>query len=182
MRRTVAALLAGAVLVAGCGGESKADPDRARLDAADGALTERPHDARAMEAVISAAYDGASHRQDTATGTYTAAARPYLDRAAAVWPSYVQVTRQRPVIPVASMMVQVYGNGLNRPRDAAAAARQVAETRPSAVAYLQLATWAVRAGDRRQARVATQKALELADPSERGAVRERIRRLLPQAG
>jgi hypothetical protein len=30
--------------------------------------------------------------------------------------------------------------------------------------------------------VATQTALELAEPSERDAVRERIRRLLPQAG
>jgi hypothetical protein len=182
MRRTVAALLAGAALVSGCGGGAKPDPDRARLDAADRALTDHPRDARAMEAVIKAAYDGASHRQDTATGNYTAAARPYLDRAAAVWPGYLPTTRQRPAIPVASMMVQVYGNGLNRPRDAAEAARQVAETRPSALAYLQLATWAVRAGDRRQARVATQTALELAEPSERDAVRERIRRLLPQAG
>jgi hypothetical protein len=181
MRGPVAALLVCAALLAGCGGGSS-DPDRERLDSADRALAQRPADRRAMDRVIRVAYEGAGKRQDTGSGRYTADARPYLDRAAAVWPRYVAVTRERPAIPIASIMVQVLGNGLARPDGAAVAARYVAEANPNATSYLQLLAWTARAGDRRGARIASQKALELADPSERDSVRSRVRALLPQAG
>jgi hypothetical protein len=183
MRRALAGLLAGVAVLAGggCGGGSE-DPDRMALDRADQALAERPGDARAMEAVMRAAYEGAGARQDTGSGRYTDDARPYLDRAAAVWPAYVRATGDRPGVPFASLMVQVFGNGLARPADAADAARHVAETDPSAAAYLQLTAWAARAGDHREARMAGQRALELADPADRDDVRSRVRALVRQAG
>jgi hypothetical protein len=181
MRRLAAALLVGAAVLAGCGGGTS-DPDRARLDDADRALADHPGDVRAMEVVVRAAYEGASHRQDTGSGRYTDGARPYLDRAAAIWPGYLKATRARPALPVASMMVQVFGNGLGRPDAAADAARRVAEANPNATTYLQLAAWSARAGDREGAQVAGQKALELADPAERADVRSRIRALVAQAG
>jgi hypothetical protein len=87
----------------------------------------------------------------------------------------VASTRGHPEVPIASIMVGVYSNGLNRPADAASAARHVALERPSAASYLSLAELASRAGDRRQARVAAQKALELAEPGERSRVRAAIR-------
>ena len=38
----------------------------------------------------------AGNRVDTGTGRYKPSARPFLDRAAAVWPRYVRATRGRP--------------------------------------------------------------------------------------
>jgi hypothetical protein len=182
MRRLVAALLVGAVAIAGCGGGSGGDPDRERLARAEVVLTERPNDPAAFEAVMRAAYQGANSRQDSVTGRYTPDARPYLDRAAALWRPYLGAAFDRPSLPVASLMVQVFGNGLGRPEDAASAAHYVTDANPNATSYLQLAAWEARAGDPHEARLAGQKALELADPSERDDVRSRIRALITQAG
>jgi hypothetical protein len=181
VRRAVAALLAGAVLLAGCGGSDAADPDRKRLHSADAALAERPRDPRAMERVMRVAYEAAGTRQDTGSGRYTAAARPYLVRAAAIWLRYLDVTRGRPGVPFASLMVQVFGQGLDRPGDAADAARRVALAKPTVASYLQLVAWSARAGNEKEARAAGRKAVQLANSTERRDVRSRVGALIAQA-
>jgi hypothetical protein len=184
MKRAAAALLAGVVLLAGCGGGSSGagGRDGERLRSADAALAQHPRDARAMERVMRVAYDAAGTRQDTASGRYTAAARPYLNRAAAVWPRYLEATRGRPGVPFASLMVQVFGQGLDRPADAADAARRVALAKPTVASYLQLVAWSARAGDGKEARAAGRKALQLAGARDRADVRSRVRALIAQAG
>ena len=175
-------MLAGAVLLAGCGGGSgENDRDQERLRGADAALADHPRDPAAMERVMRVAYEAAGTRQDTATGRYTAAARPYLDRAAAIWPRYVDATRGRPGVPFASLMVQVFGQGLDRPAAAADAARRVALAKPTVASYLQLVAWSARAGDEKEARAAGRKAVGLADPTNRKDVRGRVRVLIAQA-
>jgi hypothetical protein len=162
-----------AALLAGCGG-SKPDADRAALDKADNALGERPGDVAALAAVVRTAYLGASHRYDVDTGGFRDGAKPYLDRAAAVWPRYTRAAGRRISGDLAAVMVQVYGEGLDRPRDAAAAARIAATMHPTSAGYLQLTIWAARAGDRRTAQIAGEKALELAAPGDRDRVRAGI--------
>ncbi|MEA2442747.1 MAG: hypothetical protein QOJ12_39 [Thermoleophilales bacterium] len=183
-RAAAAALLAAVVLVAGCGGDSggAADRDAARLRAADAALGAHPRDARAMEHVMRVAYEAAGTRQDTGSGRYTAAARPYLNRAAAVWPQYLEATRGRPGVPFASLMVQVFGQGLDRPADAADAARRVALAKPTVASYLQLVAWSARARDVKEARAAGRKAVQLSVAGDRADVRSRVRALIAQAG
>jgi hypothetical protein len=185
MTRALAAVVAAAVVLAGCGGGSGGSggsgggADRVALDRADKALAGRPGDPQAMEAVIRAAYRGASNRTDSAgTGNFEADARPYLDRAAEVWPRYVAATGRHPDVTAASLMVQVLGNGLARPDDAVAAARFAAEGAPSSASYLQLVLWAQRAGKRREAVRAAERALALAKPAEREAIRRELRALL----
>ena len=177
MRRAAAAALAALALVAGgCGGNGKpSDPARARLDAADRALARKPDDPRAMAAVIVAAHQGVEAHTDKIAGTPTAAARPFAGRAAAVWPRYLRATRDRPDATVAARMSVIYDQGLRRPREAAAAAAYVTSARPSADAYVRLADLYYRAGDRRRALAAAQRALELADPGDRPRVRALIR-------
>jgi hypothetical protein len=165
-----------ALALAGCGGGSD-DPATERLRDADARLEDRPRDPDALAAVIRAAHAGATKNVDKITGGYTSDARPFLDRAAAVWPSYVAVTRERPDAAVASVMSVVFADGLKRPGDAAEAQRYATEARSSATAYLRLAYLYARAGDRRLADLSGQKALELADPSERDRVRATIRQL-----
>ena len=177
MRRLVVALVT--VVVASCGSES--DPAAERLRAADARLAERPRDPRAQAGVIRAAYAGAKDHVDEVSGAYRPEARPFADRAAAVWPRYVSTTRKRPDSGVASLMSVVYADALRRPREAARAQRYATEARPSATAYVRLAYLYARAGDLREANIAGQKALELAEPSERGRVRATIRELRRRA-
>jgi hypothetical protein len=169
----VLALLA--LLGAGCGGDKASDTAKARLDAADRALAAKPRDPRAMENVIRVAYSGYGDHTDRASGRPETTARPFLDRAAAVWRRYLAVTRNRPRGPVAAIMVQVYGTGLSRPADASRAALLLTQVQPTAATYLQLVLWSARSGDRHASKVAGQKALELALPDERDRIRAAIR-------
>ena len=183
MSRFACVLLVALAAVTGCGGSgSDTDPDTARLRAADQALEKSPGDPFAMADVIRAAAAGAGNRVDTGTGDYEPSARRFLDRAAAMWPRYLRATRNRPDSTIASLMVGVYSNGLKRPADAARAAEFVALDRPSAASYLSLAELSARAGNRRKAELAAQKALELAEPEERMRVRAAIRVFLGGQG
>ena len=183
MTRVACVLVIALVAVAGCGGSgSDTDPDTARLRTADQALAKSPGDPFAMADVIRAAAAGAGNRVDTGTGDYEPEARPFLDRAAAMWPRYLRATRNRPDSTIASLMVGVYSNGLKRSADAARAAEFVALDRPSAASYLSLAELSARAGNRRKAELAAQKALELAEPEERARVRAAIRVFLDGQG
>ena len=179
MRYAIAALLAALVLTS-CGG-SQGDADKAALDKADAALAKRPADAAALAAVVRAAYLGASHRYDVDTGGFKTDARPYLDRAAAVWPRYERAAGEDVSGDLALVMVQVYGEGLDRAADAAAAAHLAATKKPTSAAYLQETVWAARAGNRKQARIAGEQALELAAPADRDRVRAGIQQALGNA-
>jgi hypothetical protein len=183
LSRFACVLLVALAAVTGCGGSgSDTDPDTARLRTADQALDKSPGDPFAMADVIRAAAAGAGNRVDTGTGDYEPSARRFLDRAAAMWPRYLRATRNRPDSTIASLMVGVYSNGLKRPADAARAAEFVALDRPSAASYLSLAELSARAGNRRKAELAAQKALELAEPEERMRVRAAIRVFLGGQG
>jgi len=183
LSRFACVLLVALAAVTGCGGSgSDTDPDTARLRTADQALDKSPGDPFAMADVIRAAAAGAGNRVDTGTGDYERSARRFLDRAAAMWPRYLRATRNRPDSTIASLMVGVYSNGLKRPADAARAAEFVALDRPSAASYLSLAELSARAGNRRKAELAAQKALELAEPEERMRVRAAIRVFLGGQG
>jgi hypothetical protein len=182
LSRVALALLVAVLALAGCGGPGDTDPDAERLRTADQALEKSPGDPFAMADVIRAAAAGAGNRVDTGTGDYEPTARRFLDRAAVVWPRYLRATRNRPDSTIASLMVGIYSNGLKQPADAARAAEFVALDRPSAASYLSLAELSARAGHRRKAEVAAQKALELAEPGERARVEAAIRVFLDGRG
>jgi hypothetical protein len=75
-------------------------------------------------------------------------------------------------------MAQLFQQALARPRDAAGAQLYVTRARPSSSTFLQLATFYNTAHDRRDAQLAAQKALELANPAQRVQVRAFIRQVL----
>jgi hypothetical protein len=79
-------------------------------------------------------------------------------------------------------MVQVFGQGLDRPAEAADAARRVALAKPTVASYLQLVAWSARAGDVKEARAAGRKAVQLSVAGDRADVRSRVRALIAQAG
>jgi hypothetical protein len=73
-------------------------------------------------------------------------------------------------------MLQVYGpSGLGRADQAARAAEIVADARPSASAYLQVALFAKLAGQERKAKLAERQALARASsPKEKKAIKEQL--------
>ena len=85
---------------------------------------------------------------------------------------------KNPSDSLASLMLQAYGPlGLNKATDAASAAQLIAAARPSAQAYLTLATYATQAGDTREALLAGQKAVELAPKSQKKLVQQQLNQL-----
>ena len=175
------AALAGAALLVGCGGDDASSPEVERVDRAEQRLADGDRSPRAREELLRALYVAANAHVDTDTGEYRPEARQYLERADSVWPWYVNDVDMRPEPELAAIMVKVFGEGLKRPDRAAVAARMLAREDPSVSAYLQWAQWAARAGDRRSAREAGERAIERAAADDRPAVRERVERILAEA-
>ena len=181
MRARAALVLVGAALVGCGGGDEPAEPEEARLEAADARLADRPGDPRALADVLRAAYAGVQANADPETGEYDDEARIFAERAAAVWPRYVDATRRRPAVDVANVMSLVYEQRLDRPREAAEALRYAVEARPSPGGYARLVLLYTRAGDRRSADRAARRTIALTPPDRRHEMREYIRRVRDQS-
>lgn len=109
---------------------------------------------------------------DQNTQSYNAAGKTELAKGAASWQSYLALEPKKPDDRVASLMVNAYGpGGLNEPVKAAAALKVVIEGRgASAALYSQLAVLAYLAGDKRESKIAEQRALELTPADRRKLV------------
>lgn len=193
-RQTVrAALVAAAVLaLAGCGdsssGEGKAADtatsatggDLAR-DVRQAELASRatPRDGDALARLILLRFQAATAARNRTAGSFSAAGKEQLRRAAADWARYLALDPPAPDVQLASLMVQAFSaNALNDPPRAVGAQQiVVARSRPQASLYAQLALLHYRAkqpaaGDRAAAR-----AVQLSPLSQRGALRQQLREL-----
>lgn len=180
MRRWIAAALAGAAVMAGCGDDGGSSPEDERVRRAEQRLADGPRTPGAREDLLRALYAAANAHVNTDTGEYEPEARQYLERADSVWPWYVNDVDMHPKPEIAAIMVKVYGEGLKRPDRAAVAARMLAREQPSVSTYLQWAQWSARAGDRHSAKEAGEGAVERASAADRAAVRERVERILAE--
>lgn len=109
---------------------------------------------------------------DQNTQSYNAAGKAELAKGAASWQRYLALAPKNPDDRVASLMVNAYGpGGLNEPAKAAASLKVVIDARgPSAALYSQLAVLTYLAGDKRESKIAEQRALELTPASKRKLV------------
>ncbi len=109
---------------------------------------------------------------DQNTQSYNAAGKAELAKGAASWQKYLALDPKKPDDRVASLMVNAYGpGGLNEPVKAAAALKVVIEGRgASAALYSQLSVLAYLAGDKRESKIAEQRALELTPADKRKLV------------
>jgi hypothetical protein len=109
---------------------------------------------------------------DQNTQSYNAAGKAELEKGAASWQKYLALEPKKPDDRVASLMVNAYGpGGLNEPVKSAAALKVVIEGRgASAALYSQLAVLAYLAGDKRESKIAEQRALELTPANRRKLV------------
>ena len=144
-----------------------------------------PRDAAAWAALARTRYQlaGQGENYDQQTGTFKAGGRQQLARAGEAWDRYVALNPPKPDAGLATLMLQAFGPlGLNQPAQGVGAAEIVAEQRPSAQAYYQLAVFAFAAKQNRKAELAGRKAIELAPAAERAQVKALIDQARKQGG
>jgi len=153
-----------------------------RVERNEKAIAANPRDAAALKALARDRYQLALDEADQ-QGNFTSEGKQELAKAAAAYEKYLATDPARPDDSLASLMMQVYSpTGLNKPAEAAAAAEVVAEARPSAGLYLQLAQFAQQAGQTRKAELAGQKAVELAPKNQKKAVEAQVEALKSGGG
>ena len=168
-------------LEGGQGGGNANQTIEQRIERDEKALKTNPRNTAALESLVRSHYQLATDDADPNTGAFGTEGKAQLAKADAAWQRYVEVAK-KPDDSLAGLMLQAYGEtGLNKPEEATAAAEIVADARPSAVAYLQLAQYASQAGQTRKAELAGQKAIELAPKSQKKLVRQQVAAAKAQA-
>lgn len=170
--------LVDAITQGGGGGDAGQSRFNQRETQALAATRREPSDRNAWAELARARFSlaGIGENFDTSRNAYTDSGRAKLREAAAAWerflsldPSPTEASR------VASLMVQAYApDGLNQPDKLVTAQELIAEARPGANTYAQLATAAYAAGQQRKGDLAKAKALDLSPRDEREALRGQI--------
>jgi hypothetical protein len=138
------------------------------------ALKVNPQNQAALADLVRSHYQLATEDADANTGAFGQEGKDELGQADTYWKRYVKVTA-KPNDSLASLMLQAYSEGaLNKPADAAGAAELIAVARPSPQAYLTLTTYAAKAGQKRKAELAGQKAIELAPKQQKNFVKKQV--------
>jgi tetratricopeptide (TPR) repeat protein len=165
-------------LTGGSGSGSSANEQLAKQEKAALARTRaNPNDAAAWVTVTRLRYQqaGQGDNFDQGAGTFKSGGRKELRKAAQAWSRYLALNPDKPDANVASLMVQAFSPlGLNQPQQGVEAAEIVADTRPSAQTYYQLAVFAFAAKQTRKAELAGTKAVELAPKDQRAAVKSQV--------
>ncbi len=111
-------------------------------------------------------------------GVFPADAQDELRKAAQHWNAYLRVEKGQPDASLARVALQVYDPAaLNQPQQAVKVAQVIAADSDDAASYLQLAQYALLAGDKRIEKLASAKAIDLAPANQRKAVREQLEQL-----
>lgn len=145
------------------------------------ALKVNPNDTVALQSLIRSHYQLATDDADRNTGQFGSTGKSELQKAATAWDRYVSAAKT--VDPsLAGLMLNAFGElGLNDASKAAQAAQFVAESRPSAAAYLQLTRYAAKAGQARIANLAGEKAIALAPKAQKKLVQQEVTAMKAQA-
>jgi hypothetical protein len=108
-------------------------------------------------------------------GSYTDDGKRRLALAADAWEKHLALDPKQPNLRAATLMVQAY-QGLNDLSKAVRAKQIVtgAEKHPTSNQFQQLAALAYQAGDNRVGDLAATRAVDLAEPSERKALRQQF--------
>jgi hypothetical protein len=166
------------------GQDSGTDVIQERLQQAEAAARRNPRQPEAWAALTRERYRAAASGEgfDQNTRQFTAQGRERLRSAAQAWERYLALDPPRVDDRVAALMVEAYSPaGLNRPRDAVEALEVLIERRgPSSDLFSRLAILNFQAGQERQGDLAVDRAVELAEPDERRALRRELQELKTQ--
>jgi hypothetical protein len=151
---------------------------RKRVTEAQRQANASPKDATAWATLARAQFQlaSASDYYDPNAGQWNPQGKQILARAANAWQRSLKIAGAKKADDgVASLMVNAYSQGgLNRPADAVTAQEVITEARPKSATFARLAILAWDAGQTRKGDLASQKAVSLADPSERAPLKQQL--------
>ena len=150
-------------------------PTQKRIDKANDKLEKNPRDQAALIELVRAHYQLASADVDQ-QGKFGDDGKEELRKSSDAWKRYLALDPKNVDPALASTMLFVYGDtGLNEPKNGVDAAELITRQREDPGAYVQLAEFAILAGQTRKADLAEKKALELVQTKEdRETIRARI--------
>ena len=111
-------------------------------------------------------------------GVFPADAQDDLRQASSHWKTYLEVEKGKPDASLARVALQVYDQtALNQPQQSVEVARIIAQDGNDAASYMQLAQYALLAGDKRIEKLASAKAVDLAPKNQRKQVRRQLQQI-----
>ena len=166
------------------GGTSATAAIDKRIDNAIAATRARPKDPAPWARLASLRFQRAGIDEITSTGQYTEDGLRRLRLASQAWERHLALDPPQPDVRTAKFMVQAYESGALNELDKAVRAKQIitaATKPPNSNVYAQLAELAYRAKDNRTADLAAARAVALAAPKDRKALRTALNGLKAQA-
>jgi hypothetical protein len=158
----------------GGGGSSADSAFQDRIDKQKERLQASPRNERLLQSLVRDYYSLATSRRDSTSTSFPPDAKDDLRQAGTYWTRYVEVA-DKPNPATAGYALQIFDvGGLDKPKDAAKAASILAEDANDAPSYLRLVLYASRAGDKRTADLAGQKAVDLAPKAQRKAIEKQV--------
>jgi hypothetical protein len=163
----------------GGGGGSNGDSAlRDRIDKQEQRLETSPGNQQVLQSLVRDYYSLAtSQRTSSSVGGFPPDAEDELHHAGVYWKRYAAAA-ETPNPETAGYALQVYDTqALNQPKEAARVAAILAEDANDTPAYLRLVAYASRAGDKRTADLAAQKAVDLAPKDQRKLIKQQAEAL-----
>jgi cytochrome c-type biogenesis protein CcmH/NrfG len=159
-------------------GDSGNEQLEKRIDRLETKLRTSPDDAVALAALVKANYQVAVSQTPSGTTAIPEEGKDDLRKAGRYWERYVEASNSEPSPDLAKYALNVYSpDGLNQPAKAKEAVRILAADANDAQTYLLLVQYATAAKDTRTAKLAAQKAVELAPKNQRKEVEKAAKQL-----
>jgi hypothetical protein len=149
-----------------------------RIKSNEAKLKTSPTDTTIIAELIRDEYNLANAQLQPGATSFPKESRDELRKVDVYWKRYLTVAQGRPNPDLAKYALQVYDPaGLNKPKDAEAAAQIIARDGNDTNSYLNLVQYAALAGDTRTADLAAVKAVDLAPKNQRKAVKAQAEQL-----
>jgi hypothetical protein len=160
----------------GNGGGGGNDALEKRVGREEKVLKRDPQNVSALKHLVRDEYQLATAQTKEGAVGFPKDAKDELAKAGGYWKRYLQVEKGRPDPSLATVALQIFDvTALNKPKNAEEAARVVAEAQNTSAAYIRLVQYASLARDKRTADLAAAKAVDLAPPGERKAVKAQVK-------
>ncbi len=149
-----------------------------RIDRQEARLKASPQNAAILAELVRMNYQAAVSQTPSGTTTIPAEGKDELRKAGQYWERYVAATDNNPDPGLAQYALNIYDSGgLNQPDKAKEAVRVLAAKSNDARTYLLLVQYATAAGDTRTAKLAAQKAVDLAPKNQRKQIEKAAKQL-----
>ena|SRR5215211_5507605 len=161
----------------GGGGPSGDTARQESIDKQEERLQRKPGDERLLQNLVRDYYALATSKRQSGSVGFPPDAKDDLRKAGSYWKRYADAA-DKPNPDTAGYALQIYDvQGLNKPKEAQRAAAILAEAANDTPSYLRLVSYAAKAGDKRTANLAAQKAVDLAPKAQRKLVEKQAEAL-----